>query len=183
MNVHCKQKEVGITMVRYCRQCGKGYDFKISNVNQLEMLKCPECGEKISKDSTTPPRPAQQVEKKQPADHIGNAFYKMTMFFLFADVICGILGVVFYCIGWGSILYGLTAMSIILNLIQTVLWFFGGSQGGVLWILLGGVLGFLLEHSLKTVCLGIMIALIIRFLFRVVIMKLIALLVKWGSEK
>lgn len=159
-------------MIRYCNQCQKEYDFKISSVKDLENLTCPECGRLIPKDSR---RPADNLPGEGTGAVIGKAYSGAIQFAFVMFLLCEMVGLVAFLLKWNVVLYVGTAMG-------CVAYVFIYGWLNVIYIILGGFLGLFVWRSLPGICLGILVVMFVRRVCSLIIWKCISIFVKWSRR-
>ena len=165
-------------MLRYCKQCGKDFEFTPLAVSGSEPLICPECGNIIEKNSRNP---ANKIDSEKTEENIGRAIGGIYHFLYIFYMVLGIIGVISYAFGAYFLLYLVTAVSLaafILQLLTGTSTFFLG----ILFIPAGAVAGFILMKGIPGACLGIHAVFLIRHLIRDVFYRLLAKLVQKSSE-
>lgn len=165
-------------MNRYCTNCRREFDFKITSMEQMDNLVCPVCGGKIDKNSRKP----RDVETENRIEEaIGEGFYNAFRFAYYFYLICGLIGVAAFFLEWYGILYVLTGISLI-----TVFVRFVGTAGRrpffLLLILTCGGIGYYLYGTIQGICLGVMVALIIGHIFKTVILRLFFGFINWCNR-
>lgn len=163
---------------RYCTNCEKTQNFEIKSPNDLNMLFCPECGAHVEKESRDP-GPKREAEKAEA--QIGGVFATiMRIAYLFFFVMSTI-GIVAFFLKLYTVLYVVTAIVLVIYLLQL----FTGTSNfklGILLVPIGGVVGFLITKSIPGVCGGMMIVFCVRHLVRDMIYKLIFKLINKASN-
>ncbi len=157
-------------MFRYCKQCQKEYDFKISSVKDLENLTFPECGSPIPKDSR---RPSDNLSGEGTEAVIGKAYSGAIRFAFVMFLICEMVGLVAFFFKWNVVLYVGTAMG-------GVAYVFIYGWLNVIYIILGGFLGLFIWNSLPGICLGILVVMFVRRVLSLIIWNSISAFVKWS---
>lgn len=165
-------------MNRYCTNCQKEFKFKVDSVTDMDNLVCPECGQRVYKDSRKP-RDYQGEAKIE--ETIGGVIYGV-MFFLYCFfLIMGILGIIAFFLKWDTFLYIDTVISVVAYQKMHAKNLLDFSKGSF-WFLVGAGIGFLCYKTLQGACLGIMIVFVIRHLFRAIIMGIIGKLISWARR-
>lgn len=161
-------------MLRYCKNCQKEYDFKISSVKDLEHLICPECGNPIDKDSK---KPIEGMQNHQMETAIGKAYSGMIYVGIVTILLCTILGSMAYLLKWNFVLYVVTLIGL-----AAYGFIYGVLNLNVIYPVLGGICGFVLFHSLTGICFGMIIGIFVRRILTTIIWKAISFLVKWSKK-
>lgn len=159
-------------MKRYCTKCEKEFDFNIRSVTDLDNLVCPECGEKIGKESRKPRDPnADNLEET-----IGRGFAAIFRFAYIFYMVLGSIGVVSFILHEYYILYPVTLIALVCVLLQV----FTGTfvfQAGMIFLPVGAVVGYLIFNSVEGMLFGIDCVFVIRHLIRDVILRLLGLMI------
>ena len=163
-------------MERYCTNCKKSFDFTIKSIYDLDKLICPECGQKIDKNSRAPVESSDAVEEK-----IGMAFQKIFRFFYVFYLGCALVGIVAFFLHFYKILFVATGVNLIVFFIQM----FGGFMQfklGLVLLPIAAVAGYFWPGGYEGACLGIMVVFAVRHLIRDVIFRLFGFLVRAGNS-
>lgn len=163
---------------RYCTNCEKTYDFEIKSPKDLEVLFCPVCGAHIDKESRDP-GPKREAEKTEA--QIGGVFATlMRIAYLFFFVLSGI-GIIAFFLKLYTLLYVISAIVIVVYLIML----FSGTTNfklGIIFVPIGGAIGFFITKSIPGICLGMMIVFCVRHLIRDMIYTLVWKLINKASN-
>ena len=163
-------------MVRYCTNCKKSFDFTIKSIYDLDKLICPECGQKIDKNSRAPVESSDAVEEK-----IGMAFEKLFRFFYVFYLGCALVGIVAFFLHFSKLLFVATIVSLAVFAIQLMTGFLS-FKWGLLFLPLGAAAGYFWPGGYEGACLGIMVVFAVRHLIRDVIFRLFGFLVRVGNS-
>lgn len=171
-------------MLRYCEKCDKSFDFDIRDARQLDELVCPDCGSKIDKNS----RPRMKGTSEDTVyRRIGNTYVIfITIIYLFSLVLACI-GTFGFFTHLDKLLFIMTGVSLLSIFISIV-----SKRVSGLWILLfvfGAVLGAIIVSNVSGIanifrgaCVGIELAIVLRYIIRDVFYRLIFALGAWGGK-
>lgn len=165
-------------MYRYCPKCKKNYDFDIKSMDQLDSLVCPICGSKIDKNSR---QPHDYVAEAKMERAIGRGINNLMWLGFTIYVILGTVGIILFLFDFDIALYILTAITIPTFLVK----YARGSyfiDSAIPYLVLGGILGFMLFWSLDGICFGLMVGMIMRQVVRYLIMRLLFKALGWFSR-
>lgn len=160
-------------MLRYCTNCNKNVDIQVKSTIELDHLVCPICGSSIDKNSKA--RSAHSSDQTEQL--IGKAVGVYMYFIYFVFLVCAIVGVVAYCMGYNLLLYVVTGFTVCFYLLR-----YGNHELGIIWLPISAVAGFAIWKSMAGLCLGLMIGLIIRHVIRRLLWGLIAKLIHVGNQ-
>ena len=166
-------------MNRYCTNCQKEFDFKITSMEDLDNLICPECGAKIDKNSHKPVSTGPNTAEKTVSNAI-SGYYTIRYYIHF---VLALIGLIAYFNEADKLLYIMTASCVILFLLQL---FFRrtGFISGIILVPAGALIGFfLMGKVLRGACLGIVVVFIIRHLIRGFNYYILSKLVHMGNQK
>lgn len=153
-------------MERYCSNCKKSFDFKIKSIYDLDSLVCPECGQKIDKNSRKP------VENNDVDRKIGSVFQKIFEFFYIFYLLCALIGVAAYFFHFQTLLYIMTGISLLVYFIQLFSGFLQ-FKSGLFFLPAAAIAGYIITQTVEGACLGIHIVFAIRHIIRDIIFRII----------
>ncbi|MCQ2589422.1 MAG: zinc ribbon domain-containing protein [Treponema sp.] len=161
-------------MLRYCQNCKKEFDFSIKSMSDMEQLICPECGEKVGKNSR---KPVDTLGTGITEQKIGYAYARIMHFFYIFYFLCAVLGYCAFFFKLDRFLYIITAIPVSAFLIQTV---FRTSTFpmGMVFLPIGAGLGYFFLHSIQGICIGVHSVFLIRHVLRDILFRLIGKLLK-----
>lgn len=163
---------------RYCTVCEKTYDFEIKSPDGLNRLVCPVCESQVGKESRDP-RP--KIEAERTEAKIGGVFARILRIAYLFFFVLSVVGIVAFFLKLYAVLYAVTAVVLVVYLIQLIT----GTTNfklGVVLVPIGAVVSFLITRSIPGACLGVMIVFCLRHLIRDMIYRLILKLIGKASN-
>lgn len=160
-------------MLRYCTNCRKEYDFEVKSLEELDNLICPVCGAHVDQRSKSPEK---TYYNEAPARVIGYGLWQISVIRYYFYPVCAILGALSFFLHWDTALYIVTGISLVLFVLD---YFFSAF---LVLPVIGGVAGFLLLHSVRGACFGVMCAWALLYLIRLVRWFIISKLIEAGNR-
>lgn len=161
-------------MIRYCNHCEKEFDFKIKSMKELENLTCPKCGQKVEKESR---KPVDEESKEGVANAISSAYGWMIYAIYSCMFVFSIVGIYAYLRNKDGLLYIASLLMILVGLF----WYGSFLLCGV-FLALGTGIGFLIFHTLKGACFGLLIGSIVWQLVRFCFQRFLGALIHAGRS-
>lgn len=168
-------------MNRYCTNCQKEYDFKITSMEDLDNLVCPVCGNKIDKNSRKPVETGKNGKTAEST--IGNVVGGYFTIKYYLHFVLALIGLIAFFLHMNGLLYFMASACVITWLSQFL---FGRISflSGLLFIPLGAIIGaVVIKGLLRGICLGIVVVFILRHLIRGFNYFILAKLIKLGNSK
>lgn len=165
-------KDIGTVLIRYCTRCQKEFDVAIKSMDELEDLHCPYCQAKVDKNSRPP---VSQKENEEMGNWIGRMYYLLLRFRFVIYPICGAVGCVAYVLKWNTILYAMTLFTMCIFLLTRMMTSFA-----VLWPIGGAIIGYVTIRTPEGAYLGIMVAWLLRHIWRLLWINVIVKLIQIG---
>lgn len=159
-------------MIRYCTQCKKEIDIPIKSMDELENLRCPECGAHVDKNSRPP---QNNRENEQMEGFIGKLYYTFLRIRFILYPICGIIGIGAFMLHLNTLLYAMTLFTMLVFLAQ-----FRLTSYRMLWPIAGAACGYYFLRSTEGACAGIMGAWIVRHIWRLIWLNIVVKLIRVG---
>lgn len=162
-------------MKRFCTNCQKEFEFNINSMKDLDNLVCPECGNKIDRESRRPVDPTIE----QTEENIGRAMMAIVGFNYMFYLVFAVVGVCAYYFKCYPVLYFTTGVNLFCYLS-------GLARGralfksGVLFIPLGAALAYYIYGTPESACLGVQVVFMIRHMIRDLLYTSIIKLARWG---
>lgn len=139
-------------MIRYCQRCKKDFDFNIKSMTELDNLICPQCGQKIDKNSR---HPVDRAGTERVEQQIGQAIYSVMRILFFIQIIIAVTGMVAFCLHLYTAVYILTGITVLMFLSR-----FGRSMYCNAWTFLAMVAGagiaYKFYETTEGACFGVL---------------------------
>jgi DNA-directed RNA polymerase subunit RPC12/RpoP len=164
-------------MKRYCEKCQKEFEFIINSMKDLDNLVCPDCGEKIGRESRRPVDP--RIEENE--EKIGRLMFAVWGFNYTFYLVFAVIGIIAYFLGFYPLLYVTTFINMsafFSQLCRRNLIF----RTGVFFLPLGAALFYYYFRTPQSICLGLQVVFTIRHLIRDVVYTSLIKLARFGGR-
>ncbi len=160
-------------MYRYCKSCKKEFDFTIKSVTDLDNLICPECGQKIDKNSrkTDEIRATGEYEVAENMISGGlSCLYTIRYYFF---LVLSVIGIVAFFGENYKLMVAMTIANVVIYVIGIFLTR-RFSIWGLGFIAAGGFLGYqFMVADINGICFGILCAFTVRHIMKAFLFRLL----------
>lgn len=146
----------------YCLKCDFEFDYVVNNMNDLNNLLCPKCGNRIDVNSKKVVPPSKFSKN---ADKIA---YKVLDFYYYFYLIFSIIGIVSFYLGFNKLLIISSIISFIVYFIELMIGF-TRNIFGLFGLLVSFVIGvFVVNDLLIGICIGSCYLFFISGIFKII---------------
>lgn len=167
-------------MKRFCANCQKEIDFKITSIKDLDNLICPECKNPVPKNSFKP-NLQDQIGTEKTINAIGSTLMTIMYIAYYFYFALAIAGVIFFYFKLNTLLYISTGINLCIFIIQ-LLTGFKSFKWGIPIIPVAAIIGLFVLKGIPGACFSIQLVFIIRFVLRDIFFRLLLKLVSFAIK-